>query len=122
MGSLSLLQGIFPTQGSNPGIKPRSPTLQADSSPTESSGKPKSVQFFVLFYVSFPEIKPTPLLALKDPLLTIIICNFLHSWVHNNPDAFVCLLLVCFPEPEDGRLQIGWEHSLSQALAAEVKF
>ena len=28
-------QGIFPTQGSNPGIKPRSPALQADSLPTE---------------------------------------------------------------------------------------
>ena len=35
VGSLSLLQGIFPTQGSNPGIEPRSPTLQADSLPAE---------------------------------------------------------------------------------------
>ena len=50
-----------------------------------------SVFCFVLFYVSFPGIKSSPLLALKDPLLTIIICNSLHSWVHNNPDAFVCL-------------------------------
>ena len=75
VGSLSLLQGIFPTQGSNPGllhwrrilyqlshkgsprilewvaypspvdlpdpgIKPGSPALQADSLPTELSGKP----------------------------------------------------------------------------------
>ena len=70
MGSLSLLQGIFPTQGSNPGlshcrqilyqlshkgsprilkwavypcssgIEPRSPSLQVDSLPTELSGKP----------------------------------------------------------------------------------
>ena len=31
MGSLSLLQGIFPTQGSNP--------LQADSLPAEPQGK-----------------------------------------------------------------------------------
>ena len=30
VGSLALLQGISPTQGSKPGIKPRSPTLQAD--------------------------------------------------------------------------------------------
>ena len=36
VGSLSLLQGIFPTQGSNPGL----PTLQADSSPAEPQGKP----------------------------------------------------------------------------------
>ena len=38
MGSLSLLQGIFP----NPGIKLRSPTLQADSLPAEPQGKPKN--------------------------------------------------------------------------------
>ena len=36
MGSLSLLQGNLP----NPGIEPRSPTLQADSLPTELPGKP----------------------------------------------------------------------------------
>ena len=35
MGSLSLLQGIFPTQGSNPGL----PSLQADSIPAEPPGK-----------------------------------------------------------------------------------
>ena len=36
VGSLSLLQGNLP----NPGIKPRSPALQADSLPAEPSGKP----------------------------------------------------------------------------------
>ena len=35
VGSLSLLQGIFPTQGWNPGL------LQADSLPAEPPGKPK---------------------------------------------------------------------------------
>ena len=38
VGSLSLLQGIFPTQGSNP----RSPALQVDSLPAEPQGKPKN--------------------------------------------------------------------------------
>ena len=38
VGSLSLLQGIVPTQGS----KPRSPTLQSDSLPAEPQGKPKN--------------------------------------------------------------------------------
>ena len=38
VGSCSLLQGIFPTQGSNPGL----PTLQADSLPAEPQGKPKN--------------------------------------------------------------------------------
>ena len=36
--SLSLLQGNLP----NPGIKPRPPTLQADSLPAEPQGKPKN--------------------------------------------------------------------------------
>ena len=36
VSSLSLLQGIFP----NPGIKPRSPTLQADFFPNWATGKP----------------------------------------------------------------------------------
>ena len=78
MESLYLLQGIFPTQGSNsglphagrfftssitreaqeywsgepipspgdllnPGIEPGSPALQADSLPTERSGKPPNI-------------------------------------------------------------------------------
>ena len=38
VGSCSLLQGIFPTQGSNPGL----PTLQVDSLPAEPQGKPKN--------------------------------------------------------------------------------
>ena len=38
VGSLFLLQGIFPTQGSNPGIEPRSPALWADSLPAEPQG------------------------------------------------------------------------------------
>ena len=36
VGSLSLLQGNLP----NPGIKPKFPTLQADSLPVEPPGKP----------------------------------------------------------------------------------
>ena len=36
MGVLSLLQGIFPTQG----LKPTSPALQEDSLPAEKQGKP----------------------------------------------------------------------------------
>ena len=37
VGSLSLLQGIFPTQGSNPGL-----SLQMDSLPAEPQGKPRN--------------------------------------------------------------------------------
>ena len=37
VGSLSLLQGIFPTR-----IEPRSPALQADSLPAKPQGKPKN--------------------------------------------------------------------------------
>ena len=38
VGSLSLFQGIFSTQGSNPGINP---TLQVDSLPAEPPGMPR---------------------------------------------------------------------------------
>ena len=38
VGSLSLLQEIFPTPGLNPGL----PHLQVDSSPAEPPGKPKN--------------------------------------------------------------------------------
>ena len=38
VGSLFLLQGIFPTQG----LEPRSPVLQVDSLPAEPQGKPKN--------------------------------------------------------------------------------
>ena len=40
VGGLSLLQGIFPTQGSNPGLPP----LQVDSLPAEPQGKPKNTE------------------------------------------------------------------------------
>ena len=42
VGSCSLLQGIFPAQGSSLEIKARSPTLQANSLPSEPPGKPKN--------------------------------------------------------------------------------
>ena len=38
VGCHALLQGIFPI---NPGIEPRSPTLQADSLAAEPPGKPR---------------------------------------------------------------------------------
>ena len=42
VGCHFLLQGVFRTQGSNPGLKPRSPTLQADCLLAEPPGKPKN--------------------------------------------------------------------------------
>ena len=39
VGNLSLLQDNLP----NPGIKPRSPGLRADSLPAEPQGKPKNI-------------------------------------------------------------------------------
>ena len=52
VGSLSILPGDLP----NPGIKPRSPTLQADSLPAEPQGKPKNtgVGSLSLLQWSFP--------------------------------------------------------------------
>ena len=45
----ALLQGIFLTQGSNPGIKPRSSTLWADSLPPKLPGKPMNTGVGSLF-------------------------------------------------------------------------
>ena len=44
----------FPSPGDlpNPGIKPRSPTLQADSSPAEPQGKPKKIKSITVSSVS----------------------------------------------------------------------
>ena len=52
VGSLSLLQGIFP----NPSIEPRFPELQADSLPAEPQGKPKNtgVGSFSFLQWTFP--------------------------------------------------------------------
>ena len=72
VGSLSLLQGDLP----NPGIEPRSPTLQADSLPVIPSSEPKpecgSCQ---------PSFTPQPL---KQPLPSCLV--FLpHSFLQDQP-------------------------------------
>ena len=47
VGYYALLQGGLP----NPGIEPRSPTLQVDSLPSESPGKPKiNIEIFIILY------------------------------------------------------------------------
>ena len=46
VGGLSLLQGIFPTQGLNPGL----PALYADSLPAEPQGKP--IYLVYVLYIS----------------------------------------------------------------------
>ena len=55
-----ILEGVaFPSPGDhpNPGIKPRSPALQADSLPAEAQGKPKNTGVGNL---SFPADLPNP--------------------------------------------------------------
>ena len=39
--TISFSRGIFPTQGSDPGIRPLSPALQADTLTSEPPGKPQ---------------------------------------------------------------------------------
>ena len=53
VGSLSLLQGIFPTQESNPGL-----ALQADSLPAEPPGKPKKRLEWVAYPFSSRSSRP----------------------------------------------------------------
>ena len=104
VGSLSLLQGIFPTQGSNPdlphcgrilhqlshkgsprilewvaypfsrgfpdpGIEPGSPALQADSLPTELSGKPYVINLLISSRANSSSMILIIILAFLCPLL-----------------------------------------------------
>ena len=68
MGSGSLLQGIFPTQG----IEPRSPTLQVDSLPAEPLGKP--ISYLDSLLSAFPATQQP-----EEPLH--------RNWVPNAPLA-----------------------------------
>ena len=68
-GSRSLLQGIFPTQGSNPGIL----TLQVDSLPAEPQAKPKSTGVGTLSLLQ-GEL-PDPLIEPGSP--TLQVCSLL---------------------------------------------
>ena len=54
LGCHAFLQGIFPTQESNPGLKPMSPTLQEHSLPSEPPGKPKYTYSFPFINSQFP--------------------------------------------------------------------
>ena len=51
MGSLSLLQGIFPTQESNPGL----PHYRPDSEPAEPPRKPKNTEVGSLSLLHLPD-------------------------------------------------------------------
>ena len=64
MGSCSFLQGIFPTQGLNPGL-----TLQVDSLPSEPPGKPKNTGVGSLY--PSPEDLPDPVIKLGSPALQV---------------------------------------------------
>ena len=65
-GSLSLLQGIFLTQG----IELRSPALQVDSLPAEPQGKPKNTGVGSLSFLS-PADLPGPGIEPGSPALQV---------------------------------------------------
>ena len=56
-GSHSLLQGNLPY----PGIKPRSPVLQADSLPSEPPGKPIKLSLMMQVNSAMPPLSPRTL-------------------------------------------------------------
>ena len=63
VGSLSLLQGIFPTQR----FKPRSQALRADSLPAKAQGKPKNTEVGSL--IPSPVELPNPGIEPGSPAL-----------------------------------------------------
>ena len=74
VGSLSLLQGIFP----NPRIEPRSPTLQADSLATELQGKPKNTGVGSLSFSS----------GFSWPRVSCIAGGFFTNWAIREDPGF----------------------------------
>ena len=83
VGSLSLPQGIFPTQGLNLGL----PSLQADSLPTETQEKPKNtgVGSLSLLQRIFPTQKLNPGLLHHRHILYCLSYREVHGyWVGHN--------------------------------------
>ena len=64
VGSRSLLQGIFPTKVSNPGL----PTLQVDSLPTEPSRKPIKLNSVSLLVGFSYKVKPPECFSIQPYL------------------------------------------------------
>ena len=71
----------FPSPGDlpHPGIKPGSPTLQADSLPTEPPGKP-SIKYLLGLY-SAPDT------MLSDNLYTVVDLSSQHTTIQNWPSS-----------------------------------
>ena len=96
MGCHFLLQGIFPTQGS----KPRSPALQADSLPTEPSGKKSFSTWFSIIWLCLPHSGPQLYTRyeelLKSPLnLSTVVQAGFHT-----PSFHLYFLWVISPFPK----------------------
>ena len=87
VGSLSLPQGIFPTQESNPGL----PTLQADSLQLSHKGSPR-----ILEWVAYPFSSGSynPGIKLGSPALQ---ANSLPTELSGKPQVYVCLLPLASP-------------------------
>jgi len=49
---LEWVAGSFSRESPNPGIEPRSPTLQVDSLPAEPLGKPKNAEWIAYLFSS----------------------------------------------------------------------
>jgi len=71
MGCHFLLQGMFLTQGSDPGIEPTSSALQADFLASEPPGKPKVYLSNVNLWSSSMSFIPSVNICLKIVFLNL---------------------------------------------------
>ena len=78
-----LLQGIFPTQGLDPGVEPRSPALQADT----LSSEPPTCYIRVCIYIYIH----TYIIYLH---YIIANSNFFHFIMNNQHKSFITLRIV----------------------------
>jgi len=84
----------------NPGIEPRSPALQADSSPSEPPGKPKKLNIH-------RELKKKTLTQKTHTKLTQNGLKYLKKYVH----IYIYHIYIYMLREEKGNV---WEHGLSE--------
>ena len=119
VGSLSLFQGKFPTQGSNPGINPWSPALEADTLTSEPPGKPTrywDTEYSSLGYTLGPRLSIFVYSIVVSVKPKFPICHFLFFpfCFHSSVQSFSYVWF--FATPSTTACQASLSFTISQSL------
>ena len=104
----------FPSPGDlpNPGVEPRSPTLQADSLPAEAQGKPKNTGVGSLSLLQW--IFPTE--ELNRGLLHCRRILYQLSYEGTSYQILIKVLLISAAVQETWLWSLGWENPLEKGM------